>query len=581
MFQTLLADSPGAAPLRDAIRACRWHLLFAAGFSALVNVLYLAPTLYMMQIYDRVVPTGGLLTLAFVTAVVVFALATLAALDHIRARLLIRASLRIDRLLAGPVMERLVASPLGGVRVRQAMREFDHARAVIGGAGALALCDAPWTPIYLLFCFILHPALGALTLAGVLILLGLAVLNERATRPRLQDAARAAAGAYAAQEAIAGQADVVRALGMRRALVARQLEERGAAIGAQAGAQLSGGRYSGAIRFMRLLLQSLALGLGGWLAVEGQITAGAIIAASVLLSRAVHPIEQLVGSWAGIVQARSSLKVLTDLFAQTSALEQSRTELPAPTGRLDVEAVTVRAPDSEALLLKRVGFSLQPGQSLGVIGPSGAGKTTLARLLAGAATPAAGAVRLDGADYAVWDPERLARHIGYLPQDSALFAGTVRDNISRFAAALGEDPARVDAAAVAAAQAAGVHELILRLPHGYDTRLGPGGQGLSAGQAQRIALARALYGDPSLLVLDEPNSHLDQEGEAALMRAVRQAGERGATVVMIAHRAGVLSTMDQLLVLKDGAVAALGPHDEVAAALQPRGKRPRVVGAPG
>lgn len=581
MFDNLLANKPGAGPLRDALRACRWHLLFAAGFSALVNILYLAPTLYMMQIYDRVVPTGGLLTLVFVTAVIIFALATLAALDHIRARLLIRASLRIDRLLAGPVMERLVASPLGGVRVRQAMREFDHARAVIGGPGALALCDAPWTPIYLLFCFVLHPTLGALTLAGVLILLGLAVLNERATRPRLQDAARAAAGAYAAQEAMAGQADVVRALGMRRALVARQLEARRAATGAQAGAQLTGGRYSGAIKFLRLLLQSLALGLGGWLAVEGQITAGAIIAASVLLSRAVHPIEQLVGAWAGIVQARSSFNVLTGLFAQTSDLERTRTELPAPAGKLELEAVSVRAPDRDALLLRRINFTLEPGQSLGVIGPSGAGKTTLARLIAGAASPDSGAVRLDGADYAVWDSERLARHIGYLPQDSVLFAGTVRDNISRFDAALGRDASDTDAAAVAAARAAGVHDLVLRLPQGYDTLLGPGGLGLSAGQAQRIALARALYGNPALLVLDEPNSHLDQEGETALLRAVRDATARGATVVMIAHRAGVLSSMDRLLVLKDGAVAAFGPNEEVTAALQPRGKRPRIVGAPG
>lgn len=577
MFNSLIPNKPGSEPLAEALRACRWHIAFAAGFSALVNVLYLAPTLYMMQVYDRVVPTGGLLTLAFVTVVVVFALATLAGLDHIRSRLLIRAGLRLDRLLAGKVLERVIASKEGGARVAQAMREFDQVRAALGGQGALALCDAPWTPIYLLFCFMLHPALGALTLVGAMVLLGLAVLNERATKPRLQKASQASAAAYAAQETVASQAEVVRALGMRRALIARQLKERHAATEAQADAQFTGGGYSGSIKFLRLVLQSLSLGLGAWLAVNGEISAGAIIAASVLLSRAVQPIEQLVGAWAAIVQARTSWRTLLELFGRTADHDQARTALPAPRGQLQLESVSVRAPGGDRALLKHVTFTLPAGKALGVVGPSGAGKTTLARIIAGAAPPDAGTVRLDGADYAAWDSERLAAHVGYLPQDSALFAGTVKENISRFAAAAGADPAEVDARAVAAAQAAGAHELILRLPQGYDTPLGPAGRGLSAGQAQRVALARALYGDPALVVLDEPNSHLDMEGEAALTRAIRDVTARGGTVVIIAHRTGVLASVDLLLVLRDGSVDGFGPRDEIAARLQPRQPGPRVV----
>lgn len=578
MLKALIPTKPGTEPLAQALRACRWHLLFAFGFSALVNILYLAPTLYMMQVYDRVVPTGGLLTLAFVTAVVAFALATLAMLDHIRARILIRAGLRLDRLLAGAVLSRVIGSKEGGSRVAQAMREFDQVRATLSGQGALAICDAPWTPVYLLFCFLLHPALGVLTLVGGIALLVLAVLNERSAKPRVEAATKASSAAYAAQETVASQSEVVRALGMRQALISRQLKERGVAVAAQSDAQFVGGAYSGVIKFLRLALQSLALGLGAWLAVEGQISAGAIIAASVLLSRAVQPIELVVGAWTGIVQARAAWTSLVQLFASTAEQEAERTVLPDPKGALALEGVGVRAPVGDKPLLKHLAFTVAPGEVLGVIGPSGAGKTTLARILAGATTPDVGKVRLDDADYAAWDPERLARHIGYLPQDSVLFAGTVKENISRFSGSLGEAAETIDAKTVAAARAAGVHEMILRLPQGYDTPLGPGGRGLSAGQAQRVALARALYGEPCLLILDEPNSNLDMDGEAALLKAVHSAKARGAAVVMIAHRTGVLSAADRLLVLKDGAIEGLGPRDEIAARLQAgRPSAPRVV----
>lgn len=562
MFKNLLPSKPGTEPLAEALRACRTHFVWAFGFSALVNLLYLTPTLYMMQVYDRVVPTGGLTTLVLITVVAVFALAALAGLDWLRGRLMLRAGLRLDRLLSSKVLARVVDLQAKSSNT-QALREFDNVRGAIGGQGMLALFDAPWTPIYLLCCFLLHPAIGVLTLVGAIVLFTLAWLNERDTRPRLNKAIQSQNHAYAAQESVASQAEVVRALGMRQSSIARQVEQRQQATAAQADAQLAGGHYSGAIKFLRLVMQSAALGLAAFLAVRNEISPGSIIAASVLLSRAVAPIELLVGVWPSLVQAVASWKTLTDLFAGTAAVERERTALPDPRGRLQVEGVSVKFPDTEAPQLRGVTFALKPGETLGIVGSSGSGKTTLARVIAGALKPQAGAVRLDGAEYEAREGDELARWIGYLPQVPSLFAGSIKDNISRFSTSIGLDQETADRKAVKAAMAAGAHELILRLPNGYDTALGPYGQGLSAGQAQRVALARALYDDPVLLVLDEPNSNLDQEGEAALMQAILGAAARGAAVVIIAHRAGVLARVDRLLMMREGVVQLEGPREEV------------------
>lgn len=575
MLKNLLPSKPGTEPLAEALKACRSHFLWAAIFSALVNLLYLTPTLYMMQVYDRVVPTSGILTLVFLTIAAVLALAALAGLDWLRGRLMLRAGLRLDRMLSGKVLQR-VMDLQGKTPSTQALREFDNVRSAIAGQGMLALFDAPWTPIYLLCCFLLHPAIGVLTLVGGGILFTLAWLNERDTRPRLKNAIQSQNHAYAAQEGIAGQAEVVRALGMRQSSIARQIEQRRHATATQADAQLAGGRYSGAIKFLRLVMQSAALGLAAFLAVKGEISAGSIIASSVLLSRAVAPVELLVGVWPSLVQGVASWKTLTDLFASTAAVERERTALPAPKGRLQVEGISVKFPMTENPQLRGVSFSLKPGQTLGVVGASGSGKTTLARVLAGAIKPHSGAVRLDGAEYDAREGDELARWIGYLPQVPSLFAGSIKDNISRFATATGLDQATADERAVKAAMAAGAHELILRLPSGYDTMLGPFGQGLSAGQAQRVALARALYDDPVLLVLDEPNSNLDQEGEAALMQAILGASARGAAVVIIAHRAGVLARVDRLLMMRDGMVQLEGPREEVLEKM--RATAPRAPG---
>lgn len=562
MLKNLLPSKPGTEPLAEALKACRSHFLWAAVFSALVNLLYLTPTLYMMQVYDRVVPTGGLTTLVLITVVALFALGALAGLDWLRGRLMLRAGLRLDRMLSGKVLARVMDLQAKSPNT-QALREFDNVRGAIGGQGMLALFDAPWTPIYLICCFLLHPAIGLLTLIGGIVLFSLAWLNERDTRPRLNKAMQSQNQAYSAQEAIAGQTEIVRALGMRQSSIARQVEQRRTATAAQADAQLTGGKYSGAIKFLRLAMQSGSLGLAGLLAVQGDISPGAIIASSVLLSRAVAPIELLVGVWPTLVQAGASWKTLTELFASTAAVEKERTTLPDPKGKLQVEGVSVKFPDTEAPQLRSVNFTLKPGQTLGVVGASGSGKTTLARVIAGALKPQAGSVRLDGAEYEAREGDELARWIGYLPQVPSLFAGSIKDNISRFASATGVDQETADRDAVKAAMAAGAHELILRLPHGYDTVLGPFGQGLSAGQAQRVALARALYGDPVLLVLDEPNSNLDQEGEAALMQAILGAAARGAAVVIIAHRAGVLARVDRLLMMREGVVQMEGPREEV------------------
>ena len=555
-------------PLAGAFRACRPHFLGIGLFSALLNILFLAPSIYMLQVYDRVVPTGGLLTLFFITLVVAAALITLSLLDAIRARLLVRVSLRLDRLLAGPLLEKLMARAGPGGPV-QGMREFDTLRQAISGPAALGFLDAPWTPLYVIIAFLLHPALGALTVVGGVILVILALFNERATKARSQEAAKASIAAYIAQEAVAVNAEVVRAMGMRGALRERQLSDRRKGLGLAARAAFTGSQYAAATKFTRLFLQSAALGLGAWLAVERQISAGAIIAASILMSRALQPIEQVVGSWSSVVQARGALKTLSDLFAGAPGQETPRTRLPDPKGRLVVDKVVVRAPGGlDQALLKGVSLSLQPGEVLGVVGPSGAGKTTLARLIAGATSPDMGVIRLDGANLADWDGDRLGRHIGYLPQDGALIAGSIRDNISRFAVWRGDPAETVDAAVVEAARSAGVHELILKLPKGYDTVLAHGGRGLSAGQAQRVALARALYGDPALLILDEPNSALDAEGENALGRAILAAKARGATVIIVAHRTGVLQAVDKLMDLRDGAVEMFGPRNDVLASMQ-------------
>lgn len=553
--------------LSEAVKACKKHLITAAIFSALINILYLAPTIYMMQVYDRVVPTGGVVTLLWITAVIAVAIGTLAALEAVRSRLMVRASLRLDRLLSGTILDRLLAQSGNAPRSGQALRDFDVVRQTFGGQAMTALFDAPWTPIYFLAAFIIHPILGGLVMLGGVLLVCVALANERWTRQPAQNAHAAIAASYALQDGIMRRSEVVRALGMRRALVTRQLAERSIGMTLVAQSQFVGARFTSIAKFLRLFLQSLALGVAAWLAINRQISVGAIIAASVLLSRGLQPIELLVGSWKQILQAREALRTLSALFSDEAAMP-SLLALPPPRGAVSLDGIVIHGPDATSLILKGISFELAAGEMLGIIGASGAGKTTLARILSGALRPDAGTVRIDGAKYEDWDADRLARHIGYVPQDPSLLPGTIGDNIARFTIVDASEQDLLAGRVVAAAMAAGTHDLILRLPQGYNTLLGPAGQGLSAGQAQRIALARALFDDPSLIVMDEPNAALDAEGEASLCIALSAARNRGATIIVVAHRVGILGDADKLAVMREGALACIGPAGEILAFLR-------------
>lgn len=558
------------------IRAVKRHFFWAALFSALANLLFLAPTLYMLQVYDRVVPTRGAGTLAFLTLVLMLAYATLSLLEYVRSRLLVRASIGLDRHLA----RTLIAATLHqqpadrtGRRSRQPIRECDQLRQTLTGPTMFALFDAPWTPIYIIVCALIHPLIGLMALVGSLLLIAVTWTSDRATREPLLQANAAANRSYASQEQTMQGAEAVRALGMQEAMVRRHLAEREDMLAWQADASFAAGSRMGLSRFLRNMLQSGALGLGALLAIDGQISGGAIFASSFLLGRAVAPVDQLVGSWRSFVTARGSYVEIM-AWLDGVAEDAPQTALPRPRGRIDVERVSVEDPHSERMILNNLSFTIAPGEMVAVIGASGAGKSTLARLVGGAIACHQGEIRIDGAERSQWDGDALAVHVGYMPQQLSLFAGSIRDNIARFADADRDD--RIDADVMAAAQACGVHEMILRLPQGYDTMLGWGGMGLSMGQTQRIALARALFRDPAVLILDEPNAHLDSDGETQLIAALAKAKARGAAIMVTAHRSGLLGPADRILVLDNGRMRMSGPRDQVLGALN----RPRpVVGA--
>lgn len=566
-----------SAILRDALNACRKHIGFVLLFSAGLNLLYLAPSIYMLQVYDRVLASGAVLTLIYLTVVLVASLLVLAFLDATRVRLLAAMAKRLDRMVAPHVLlAALTREGREAAKQSQPLREFDTLRMAMTGPPALAAVDAPWTPIYIAVCFLIHPLIGALALGGGLLLIAVAYINQASMHSALQATDQATGAMYNLHASDAGQGESARALGMQQALVRRQLAMRETMSRATYETGRSGAFYTSSTKFLRLVLQSAALGLGAYLALQQEISAGGIIAGSILCSRAFAPLELIVGAWRQFEQGRHAYGVLTAVL-KTQEEQRSYTELPTPKAALAVEGVGVRIGDR--VLLNGVSFRVEPGKIIGVIGPSGAGKTTLMRAVAGAVIPDAGAVRLDGARLTDWPPEKIGRYIGYLPQEVALFAGTIGQNIARFDAG---DAAEIDRAIVAAATAAGIHELILTLPKGYDTEIGPNGRGLSAGQAQRVALARALYRDPVLLVLDEPNAHLDQDGEAALIEALKAARARGASALVVAHRAGFMSVTDGLMVLRDGRIEMYGPRDQVIAKLSGGAQgRPVVVASEG
>ncbi|RWB22124.1 MULTISPECIES: type I secretion system permease/ATPase [Mesorhizobium] len=548
--------------VRDALRACRRYFLFAAVFSLAINLLYLASPLYMLQIYDRVVTSGSETTLVMLTLVLLAAFLALAGLDLVRAAILTRASARLDRLLSAKILAASVETPSQGAAQSQPIRDFDTFRQVITGSGIHALFDLPWSPIYIGIIFLLHPWLGFFALGSSLLLIAMAVLNEYMVRAPLKQANDLATANYNFTEMSLRNAEVVRAMGMLEGLVRRWGRDRGLALRQQGQASDRAALMSGLIRFLRLTMQSLILGLGAYLVIERQITGGAMFAASLLLGRGLQPVEQIVGLWRGLILARAALARVEKLLDGGAQGERSF-NLPKPTGKIAVEQLSFAIPNLQKVLLRDVSFRLEAGEALGIVGPSGAGKSTLARHLAGIMQPSRGTVRLDGADLTQWGRESLGDHIGYLPQDIELFSDTVAANIGRF-------KTDVDREVIEAARLAGVHEMIIRLPQGYETQIGEGGAVLSGGYRQRIALARAVFGMPNLIVLDEPSSNLDADGDRALSECALELKRRGSTVIIVSHRPSTLANVDKILLLRDGVVEAFGMRNEIVALLNQR-----------
>ncbi|KSV62267.1 hypothetical protein N183_36655 [Sinorhizobium sp. Sb3] len=540
--------------------ACRRYFVTAALFSLAINILYLASPLYMLQVYDRVINSGSEATLVMLTLVLLVALGALASLDMVRARILSRAGVRLDSLMAGRIVGATFDDILRrGRAVHPPLRDFDTFRQFLTGPGVHALFDLPWAPIYIFVIFLLHPYLGAFALCCALVLVGMTVANEWLVRQPMVDANEAASRSYNFTEASLRNAEVIQAMGMLPGLLLRWRRDRNRMIDRQQLASDRSAAASGLIRFLRLTMQSLILGVGAYLVIERMATSGAMFAASIMLGRALQPVEQMVGSWRNLVSARSAYERIK-LMLLNNPVQELNLSLPRPEGHLALEAVGFALPGNGKPILRGISFGIGAGEVLGIVGPSGAGKSTLARLIIGVTAPSAGVVRLDGADVSVWPRASLGRHLGYLPQDIELFADTVAANISRFRR---EGDMRV----IEASRLAGVHDIILRLPKGYDTNLGEGGAVLSGGVRQRIALARAVFGNPSLVLLDEPSSNLDADGDAALLACIAELKRRGTTVVMVTHRPNTLSVVDTLLVLKDGMVEAMGPRQEVMARL--------------
>ncbi|MCK1456030.1 type I secretion system permease/ATPase [Bradyrhizobium sp. 35] len=542
------------------LQSCRGYFVTAAIFSLVINLLYLAGPLYMLQVYDRVIASASEITLLMLTIALLMALLALAGLDAVRARVLTRASIRLDQTIAARVMTAIIhrSAGAGGAR-SQLLRDFDTFRQFVTGMGIHAIFDLPWAPIYIAVIFVLHPFLGAFALGCSILLILMALFNEWRVKLPLTEAGEAASRSYSFTEMSLRNTEVVRAMGMTEGLLRRWARDRTRMLERQVSASDRAATMQSIIRFLRLAMQSMILGLGAYLVIERLATVGAMFAASILLGRALQPVEQIVGSWRNLVSARGAFLRIRELLKADPQREVGLT-LPRPQGRLSVEGLSYVPPFGSKPILRGVSFAIEPGEVLGIIGPSGAGKSTLSRHLVGVLAPSAGAVRLDGADVSSWIKTSLGQHIGYLPQDIELFADTVAVNISRFQE--GEDRE-----VILAARMADVHEMILRLPDGYDTQVGEGGAILSGGYRQRIGLARAIFANPSLLVLDEPSSNLDAEGDAALADCILQLKKRGTTVVIISHRPATIGVADKILVLREGVVEMFGPRAEILARL--------------
>jgi PrtD family type I secretion system ABC transporter len=545
----------------------RPFVLLAALASLVLNLMLLMPALYMLQVFDRVFASRSLETLAMLSLALAVTLALAGVMDVVRSRALAWAGQALARRLAPQALHASLqrAAQAGGAREGDTPRDVGALRAFLGGQGVQALFDAPWVPLHLLVIGLMHPLLGGAATLGALALFGLALLTQRLTSELAQAAQRQTRATQRHAQSLLRHADAIVGMGMGGNAVRGWEQRHGQALAAQQGLGTRMALLGASARIARQALQAGLLGLGAWLVVAQHASPGIMVAATVLLGRALQPVELLIAGWKTLVEARAAWQRLE--APGTAAARQERVALPAPQGRLEVERVVFGLVPQRPPLIKGVGFSLEPGESLGLIGPSASGKSTLLRLLLGLWQPQGGTVRLDGADIAQWDRDALGVHVGYLPQDVELFAGTVAENIAR----LGQVH---DARVVEAARLAHAHEMILRLPKGYDTPVGEAGAALSGGQRQRIALARALYGTPRLVLLDEPNAHLDAEGEAALAAALRELKQRGCTVVVVTHRPALVSQFDKLGALKDGVLEAFGAPSAIGAPVRAVPARP-------
>ncbi len=571
-----MAAAPGVrrTELGEALRACRTAFIGVGIMSCMINLLYLTGSLFMLEVYDRVLPSRSVPTLVGLIILACGLYIAQGILDLIRGRILGRIGTSLDEALNARVFDTVVRLPLivgGRNEGLQPLRDLDNVRSFLGSMGPGAFFDLPWLPFYLAICFAFHVLIGLTALIGAIILVTLTVLTEFLSRTPAREAMGLAARRNDLAATSRRNAEVLVSMGMSGRLTRRwSAANQNYLEGNQRASDVAGG-LGAAAKVMRMMLQSAVLAVGAYLVIHQEATAGIIIAGSILAARALAPVDLAIAHWKSFVAARQSWHRLNRLLESLPA-RPVPTLLQSPSSRLSVEAVTMVPPGDQRIIVQDVTFTLSAGSGLGIIGPSGSGKSTLVRALVGVWQPARGKVRIDGAALDQWSSDVLGRYVGYLPQDVELFAGSVAQNICRF------DPEATSESIIAAAKEAGVHEMIIKMREGYDTQIGEQGTALSAGQAQRVALARALYGNPFLIVLDEPNSNLDTEGDEALTRAVRGARERGAIVVVVAHRPIGIEAVDQLLVLKDGRMQAFGPKETVLGqVLQPRVAAPSPI----
>ncbi len=549
--------------LEEVWYLCRFSLATVAGFSLFINLLMLVPALYMLQLYDRVIPSSSEPTLLMLTLIVVFLFITMGILESLRSQILVKIGTRLEVLLNERLYEIIFKQALytGGQKASsQLLDDLTALRQFISGQGLFAFFDAPWLPIYLAVMFMFHSWLGWVGVGTAVVLIIVATVNEKTTRSKLDEANTLALSSRAKVNKNLLNAEVIESMGMLGRMKKSWLEDNRVVLALQAAANSQAGLLTSLSKTIRMASQSLILGLGAYLAIQGEISPGSMIAGSILLGRALAPIDQMIGSWKAVVNTRNQYQRVDELL-KVIPRDAEKMPLPVPKGNLRVESAVIMPPGTKIPVIKGISFSVDQGTALGIIGPSGAGKSTLARALLGIWPVSNGKIRLDGADVFSWDRQDLGAHIGYLPQGVELFEGSVGENIARFDEIDGD-------AVVSAAKVADVHEMILRLPQGYDTNIGAGGGTLSAGQRQRVGLARALYGEPTLIILDEPNSNLDDLGEQALAKAINRLKNNNATVVVITHRPNILGELDKLLVLKEGQIAEFGPCKEVLSKFQ-------------